>query len=231
MADAVSGATGKLAMHMFGPSPSITIVTFWQGIVEILLRGISGVIAFICIITAAVSLSDLDISSTNLEFFDNAFSGFENTVDLSRSACGFLIFIAIVVIVIEGLIIAQRFLNFGIVHKFVTVFIIADIVISGVFAFLFFCLAIATAVYSSRFRNWEEDANDSIRAFREFYDDHASSLDEDLGSVSFFCFVNLFVFAGLGAFMAVSFLLRWRNSQAKYATTGGGVMGGNPGDL
>ena len=40
MADAVSGAAGKAAMGMFGPHPSITIVTFWQGILEIVLRGI-----------------------------------------------------------------------------------------------------------------------------------------------------------------------------------------------
>lgn len=38
MADAVTGAAGKVAMSMFGPHPSITIVTFWQGIVEIIWR-------------------------------------------------------------------------------------------------------------------------------------------------------------------------------------------------
>ena len=38
MADAVTGAAGKAAMSMFGPHPSITIVTFWQGIVEIIGR-------------------------------------------------------------------------------------------------------------------------------------------------------------------------------------------------
>ena len=41
MADAVSGATGKIAMGLFGPHPSITIVTFWQGIVEIVLRALT----------------------------------------------------------------------------------------------------------------------------------------------------------------------------------------------
>ena len=41
MADAVAGAAGKAAMSMFGPHPSITIITFWQGIVEIILRGVS----------------------------------------------------------------------------------------------------------------------------------------------------------------------------------------------
>ena len=45
MADAVSGAAGKAAMSMFGPHPSITIVTFWQGIVEIVLRAI-GVVSY-----------------------------------------------------------------------------------------------------------------------------------------------------------------------------------------
>ena len=41
MADAVSGASKAVAMSLFGPQPSITIVTFWQGIVEIVLRGVS----------------------------------------------------------------------------------------------------------------------------------------------------------------------------------------------
>ena len=41
MADAVSGASKAVAMRLFGPQPSITIVTFWQGIVEIVLRGVS----------------------------------------------------------------------------------------------------------------------------------------------------------------------------------------------
>ena len=41
MADVVGGVAGKAAMSMFGPHPSITIVTFWQGIVEIAMRGVS----------------------------------------------------------------------------------------------------------------------------------------------------------------------------------------------
>ena len=41
MADAVAGVAGKAAMSMFGPHPSITIITFWQGILEVIARGIS----------------------------------------------------------------------------------------------------------------------------------------------------------------------------------------------
>lgn len=41
MADVATGATGKIALGLFGPHPSITIVTFWQGILEIVLRGLS----------------------------------------------------------------------------------------------------------------------------------------------------------------------------------------------
>ena len=55
MADAVSGAAGKAAMGMFGPHPSITIVTFWQGILEIVLRGIG-----------VVSSLLTSVSSTNM---------------------------------------------------------------------------------------------------------------------------------------------------------------------
>ena len=41
MADAVGGMAGKAALGMFGPHPSITIVTFWQGIVEIVIRAVT----------------------------------------------------------------------------------------------------------------------------------------------------------------------------------------------
>ena len=41
MADVVTGAAGRAAMGMFGPHPSITIVTFWQGILEIVIRCVS----------------------------------------------------------------------------------------------------------------------------------------------------------------------------------------------
>lgn len=43
----------------------------------------------------------------------------------------------------------------------------------------------------------------------------------------FFCFLDLFVFAGLAAFMAISVMLKWRNSQAKYAASHVGLGGGS----
>lgn len=56
-----------------------------------------------------------------------------------------------------------------------------DLVISGVFAFLFFCLAIATAVYGGRFGTWESEATDD----RNIDDlDDAADLNEDMGAVS-----------------------------------------------
>ena len=38
MADAVTGAVGKVAWQRYGPRPGIQILRFWQGIVEISLR-------------------------------------------------------------------------------------------------------------------------------------------------------------------------------------------------
>ena len=82
--------------------------------------------AFICIITAAVALNDLDYD--DFDFLDqigddNDLSWeWEDTADLARSACGFLIFLSLVVLLLEGLIIAQRFLNFGIVNRFTLIF-------------------------------------------------------------------------------------------------------------
>ncbi|CAI8009245.1 hypothetical protein GBAR_LOCUS6243 [Geodia barretti] len=227
MTDVVAGVAGKAAMSMFGPHPSITIVTFWQGIVEIALRGVCVVIAFICIIAAAVALDDLD--DDDLKRLDEAGGNdqdweWEDTGKLARSACGFLIFLAIMVMILEGAIIAQRFLNFGIVERFNLIFIIADIVISAVFAFLFFCIAISTAVYGGRFGDWEREFNSL--GFPDNILGDSAELNEDMGGVSFFCFAGLLVFAGLIAFMVISFLLKWRNTQVKYAATPGALGGG-----
>ena len=66
-----------------------------------------------------------------------------------------------------------------------------DIVISGVFAFLFFCLAIATAVYGGRFGTWEEEFNDLPNNDNELGD--AADLNEDLGAVAVSS--NIYAFA------------------------------------
>ena len=85
------------------------------------------------LITAAVALGDLkDRFLGNLR--TNAAEEFRDAVDLSRSACSFLIFMAIMVMVLEGLIIAQRFLNFAIVDRYITIFLI---VVSLEIRFLF----------------------------------------------------------------------------------------------
>ena len=80
------------------------------------------VVAFICIITAAVALDDLD--NDDFDFYDivDSDADWEDTASLARSACGFLIFLAIMVMLLEGVIIALRFLNFGIVDRFTLIF-------------------------------------------------------------------------------------------------------------
>ena len=57
-----------------------------------------------------------------------------------------------------------------------------DIVISGVFAFLFFCLAISTAVYGGRFGVYEKDYFDKNLS-RGFLG-NAADLNSDMGGVS-----------------------------------------------
>jgi hypothetical protein len=208
MAEAVSGAAGKAAMR---PHPSITTVTFWQGIVEIVLRVIGVVVSFICIITAVVALDKLEYRHFNTLDRQTG-DDWSDTAKLSDAASGFLIFVAVVTIVLEGLIIAQRFLNFGIVDKFTLIFHFVDIGISAVVAFLLFCVAVSTAVYAGRFADYESKVNDASDVL-----DDAADLNEVMASVSFFSFVGLFLFAGLASFMGVCVMLKWRNTQAKYA--------------
>ena len=73
---------------------------------------LSQVVALICLIIASVTLDDLDGGSGGL-------------VDRTNAACGFIVFLAIMVMLIEGIIIALRFLNFDIVNKFIFIFHIA----------------------------------------------------------------------------------------------------------
>ena len=69
--------------------------------------------AFICLIIAAIVLDDIIDGGTG------------GLVGRTRAACGFLVFLAIMVMLLEGIIIALRFLNFDIVNKFITIFHIA----------------------------------------------------------------------------------------------------------
>ena len=57
-----------------------------------------------------------------------------------------------------------------------------DIVISAVFAFLFFCIAISTAIYGGRFGDWEREYN-SLNLPDNILGDSAD-LNEDMGGVS-----------------------------------------------
>ena len=57
-----------------------------------------------------------------------------------------------------------------------------DIVISAVFAFLFFCIAISTAVYGGRFGDWEREFNSL--GFPDNILGDSAELNEDMGGVS-----------------------------------------------
>ena len=71
-----------------------------------------------------MALDDLDYDDFDLlDDWDRDWD-WEGTADLARSACGFLIFVAIMVMILEGIIIAQRFLNLGIIEKFNMYFLI-----------------------------------------------------------------------------------------------------------
>ena len=98
-------------------------------------------VAFICIIAAGVSLDHLDYEF--FAFIDDRVPGteWETTAKLSDAACGFLIFLAIVTIILEGLIIAQRFLNFGIIEKFTPIFNLVVCIMFPLYTMYFYILA------------------------------------------------------------------------------------------
>lgn len=180
------------------------------------------VLAFILLITAGVALNDLGFDGFEaLDVIGNNRSqdwDWDNTAGLSRGACGFIVFLFFVIVIVEGIIIALRFLNLGIMDRFTFIFHIVvslsslvffslhlsfitccksslsvhslsqDIVISGVFAFLFLCLAFPTAVYSNLFRRYESECSDVVPGCDNNLGD-AGKLDEDMGAVSVSCAV------------------------------------------
>ena len=48
----------------------------------------------------------------------------EQTAKLSNSACGFLTFVSVMIILIEFVLIGLRFLNFGIIDQYIKIFLI-----------------------------------------------------------------------------------------------------------
>ena len=111
---------------LFRSSPPLLSPVLFLSCTPLLLQ----ILAFIAIITAAVALGNLDKNYGELDDGledlqpDDDWT-WEQTANLSKSASGFLIFVSVFAIVIEGLIIAQRFLNFGIVDHFITICLIA----------------------------------------------------------------------------------------------------------
>lgn len=73
------------------------------------------------LITAAVALDDLDHDYGLLDDAGKLIGEdweWEKTANLARGACGFLVFVVLVVMIVESIIIALRFLNLGIMDRF-----------------------------------------------------------------------------------------------------------------
>ena len=116
--------------RLFSAQPGVAIVKYWQGVVEMVLRG-----------TAIVSFSDTILKAV-LQFFVKqvlAFISFAITARVvtllnaviqslhpfiysgyytARNSAGWLIFVQLVAMLYEGLVIALRFINFNFVNAY-----------------------------------------------------------------------------------------------------------------
>jgi hypothetical protein len=125
------GLAIKSAVTTIKPGP--TIVTFWQGIADLIIRGVLVAAGLVLFIVGAI------------------FGGnFAAAVRGYNSAGGWLAFVAFVMIGIEVAIIIGRFINFAFVYQYALYVMIVDVIIHGVAAFLVFPGFIASAVYASQ---------------------------------------------------------------------------------
>eukprot|EP00731_Ephydatia_muelleri_P026888 Em0018g988a len=177
MAEEVTSTATKISLFSaLIPHPGINIVKTWQGIVEIVLRGVVAVLAFILIIAAATTQTQ-------------ALNG------RTYSAAGWLLFVAVVALLIEVAIVAIRFLNLGLIEKYTLPLVITDGAICLGVALGLFAGATAIAVYASTYNS------------------------SPAGATAAFGFFMMIAVIALGAWIMVAyFVLKWC-TKGKYVVT------------
>ncbi|KAL5466884.1 hypothetical protein EMCRGX_G031041 [Ephydatia muelleri] len=178
MADTVTGAVKTVGiLQSVRPQPGIDILKSWQGIVEIALRSTATVLAFVLIIPAGV---------TQTAAYPLSVGG------PSYSAAGWLLFVTIVAMLIEGVIIALRFLNLALVQQYILPLVITDVSISFVVAVGLFVGATPIATYATGLST------------------SYPSISSPAGAAAAFAYFEMVAFAALGAWVLVStFFMKW----------------------
>ena len=75
-------------------------------------------LSFASLVAACVSISDVSIDTTRVN------SAIAEMVEESRSAAGFMVFVSLLAVLVELVLIAVRFINFGAVNRFFLVFVV-----------------------------------------------------------------------------------------------------------
>jgi hypothetical protein len=181
---------GVSIVEVIKPAPSIAILKFVQGIIELIGRGVCIAVILIVFITSS--------------FGANQSQGAGQTpIGAASAAAGWTIFIGIIGIIYEPIFIVFRFLNFGFMRMFRMIYLIVDIVFSGIIALCFFIGAISLAAgagFAAQFIAPGNSAQDNTFLI---------NLSASLGAASFFSFVATGGFVFLAVWMILYLVFSW----------------------
>lgn len=131
------------------PHPSLAIVQFWQGKVELVLRSAVIVLCFITFICAAVASSNTTFSFNSVPSGNQTITDLLALRDSTHGLAGWVIFCCFVGMIYEGIVIGLRFLNLAVLDQYIGIFLITDIVIHVLFSISVFIEGIVFSVFGS----------------------------------------------------------------------------------
>ncbi|XP_064393595.1 uncharacterized protein LOC135341057 isoform X2 [Halichondria panicea] len=118
--------------RVIGPRPGKAIVSFWQGIIEIILRAIATVLLLIVLIPAGFAMESM-----------RSYPFRVINLDLSQAGCVLVIVVGVAGAAVQAAQIILRFVNVGAINMTFRTYGI-DIVVASIFCFLLLVGAIIT---------------------------------------------------------------------------------------
>jgi hypothetical protein len=182
--------SGSEIVSLLKPSPSIAVIKFAQGIIELIGRGVCLVVIFLAFLSSAIAIEQIQgLTNSRINF------------GATQAAAGWTIFLWLMSSIYEIFIVASRFLNFGFMMEYRKIYLIVDVVVSFVFAVGFFIALIslgAGAGYAGSFINTGTG-----------FDALLSGLSGSLGAAAFFSSLTVVSFIFLGVWIILNVVLNW----------------------
>jgi hypothetical protein len=105
--------SGSEIVSLLKPSPSIAVIKFAQGIIELIGRGVCLVVIFLAFLSSAIAIEQIQgLTNSNINF------------GATQAAAGWTIFLWLMSSIYEIFIVASRFLNFGFMMEYRKIYLI-----------------------------------------------------------------------------------------------------------